>query len=103
MSQAFVKVRLKFNGNGEAPKETAVVNMQSIPRVGEYLVSGNAGMCQVLRVVHTPETPTQDVVLVLGPPPPDFVFNTNGVRVGVKDACEVGAGTANERLFSEKH
>ena len=103
MFQAFLKVRLKFNGNGEAPKKSAVVNMQSIPRVGEYLASGSAGTCQVLRVVHTPETPAQDVVVVLSPPPPDLVYNTSGVRVGVKDACEVGAGTASERLLSEKH
>src|SRR5580765_7912774 len=103
MFQAFLKVRLKFNGNGEAPKESAVVNMQSIPRVGEYLASGNAGTCQVLRVVHTPETPAQDVVVVLSPPPPDFVFNTNGVRVGVKDACEVGAGTASETPVQREH
>ena len=70
-----MKVRLKFSGNGEAPKESAVLNMESIPRVGEYLVSGDADMCQVLRVIHTPGLTTQDVVLVLSPEtkawPPD--------------------------------
>ena len=61
-----MKVRLNFN-NIDLPKKSIVVNMQSVPRVGESLVSGTAGMCEVLKVVHTPETSEQDVVLELGP------------------------------------
>ena len=61
-----VKVRLKFNDTVENRSE-AVVNMQSIPRVGEFLVSGGSGMRQILQVVHTPEIRDQDVIVELVP------------------------------------
>ena len=61
-----MKVRLNFNNTGE-PKNSVTVNMESLPRVGESLVSGTAGMCEVLKVIHTPETSEQDVVVELGP------------------------------------
>jgi hypothetical protein len=59
-----MKVRLDFSKN---PKQKPVfIAMESLPRVGEWLVSGTYGTCEVLKVLHTPDESTQDVVLVLG-------------------------------------
>jgi hypothetical protein len=59
-----MKVRLDFS---QDPKRGPVfLEMESIPRGGEFLVSGTYGTCGVLKVLYTPDEPTQDVVLVLG-------------------------------------
>jgi hypothetical protein len=60
-----VKVRLDFDKSTSSNKQV-VVEMKFLPRVGELLVSGNEGTCEVLKVIHTPETAEQDVVLQLG-------------------------------------
>jgi len=61
-----MKVRLKFKNDG-GPKEPVVVDMKTVPRVGESLVSGTWGVCEVMKVVHTPAASEQDVILELGP------------------------------------
>jgi hypothetical protein len=59
-----MRVRLDFSGNPE--KKPVMLNMDSIPRVGEFLVSGTHGTCEILKVLYTLEAAEHDVVLVLG-------------------------------------
>ena len=53
--KAVMKVRFNFK-NGDGPKKLVVVDMKTIPRVGESLVSGTWGVCEVMKVLHTPES-----------------------------------------------
>ena len=53
-------------GDGKA-RQPVYVEMQLIPRVGEFLVNGKDGAREVLRVTHTPEETEQSVVIELGP------------------------------------
>ncbi len=48
-------------------RKPAFVDMQSIPHVGEFLVSGKHGACEVLKVVHTRKAAEQALVIELGP------------------------------------
>lgn len=61
-----MKVRLQFSV-GHGPKEPVVVEMKTIPRTGESLVSGAWGTCVVSKVMHTPDTSEQDVILEVVP------------------------------------
>ena len=61
-----MKVRLDFTDTARRSKPV-FVDMESIPRVGEFLVSGTYGTCAVLKVVYTPEAAEQGVILVIGP------------------------------------
>ena len=65
-----MKVRLNFRA-GNGPKKPIVVEMKTIPRVGESLASGTWGVREVIKVLHTPDTSEQDVVVDLGPPTSD--------------------------------
>jgi hypothetical protein len=60
-----MRVRLEFPDAAER-HEPSFVDMQSIPRVGEFLVSGNSGAQEVLKVTHTPESREQAVIIELG-------------------------------------
>ena len=62
-----MRVRLNFRGGNE-PKKPIVVEMITIPRVGESLANGTRGVCEMIKVVHTPDASEQDVVIELGPP-----------------------------------
>ena len=59
-----MRVRLRYEGR-EAGKQPAVVDMVLIPHPGDFLVGGRAGRSEVIKVVHTPGDPEQDVILEL--------------------------------------
>ena len=58
-----MKVRLVFRGAPEHLKD--LVEMDWVPRVGE-LLQVKDGECEVLSVLHTPQSEDQAVVLELG-------------------------------------
>lgn len=59
-----MRTRLKFEGR-QAGKQPSVVDMVLIPHPGDFLVSGRAGRSEVIKVIHTPGDPEQDVILEL--------------------------------------
>jgi len=61
-----VKVRLVFSASKQRER-SSVVDMQSVPRTGELLVSGRSGVREVIKVIHTPGTTDQEVIVELGP------------------------------------
>ena len=59
-----MRVRLRFEGR-EASKQPSVVDRVFIPHAGDFLRSGRVGRSEVIKVVHTPGDPEQDVILEL--------------------------------------
>ncbi len=57
-----MRVRLKFE---EANKQPSMVDMVLIPHPGDFLLSGRTERNEVIKVVHTPGDPEQDVILEL--------------------------------------
>jgi hypothetical protein len=62
-----VKVRLNFSKD---ESQNRVVNMMTLPRIGERLETGDNGTFIVADVIHTPLSEEQQVVLVLLPDGP---------------------------------
>lgn len=46
-------------------KSARYLELKTLPRVGELLETDFCGTCEVVQVVHTPESKEQDAVLVL--------------------------------------
>jgi hypothetical protein len=59
-----MRARLKFEGR-EAGKQPSVVDIVFIPQAGDFLRSGRTARSEVIKVVHTPGAPEQDVILEL--------------------------------------
>jgi hypothetical protein len=59
-----MRVRLKF-GRTKKSGDTRFVEMSKLPRVGEQLVGGTFGPCEVLRVKRTPESKDGDATVFL--------------------------------------
>lgn len=61
-----MKVRFVFSG-GSGRERSSVVDMKSVPRIGELLISGGSVVREVTKVIRTPGTSEQEVVIELGP------------------------------------
>ena len=59
-----MRVRLKFGGPKKSG-DTRFVEMSKLPRVGEQLVSGTFGTCEVMRVMKTPDSEDGDATVFL--------------------------------------
>jgi hypothetical protein len=59
-----MRVRLKF-GAAERRGDTRFVEMAKLPRVGEQLVSGTFGTCEVVQVLRTPDSDDGDATVIL--------------------------------------
>jgi hypothetical protein len=59
-----MRVRLKFDGSQKSG-DTRFAEMSKLPRVGEQLVSGTFGTCEVVRVLKTPESKEGDATVFL--------------------------------------
>jgi len=57
-------VQLKYAGVKKSG-DTRFVEMSKLPRVGEQLVSGTYGTCEVVRVQRTPESKDGDATVFL--------------------------------------
>ena len=58
-----MKVRLQvLNGADDGRR---VLELRTLPRVGELLESASYGTCEVVKVVHTPEVEEHEATIVL--------------------------------------
>ena len=59
-----MRVRLKYAGLKKTG-DTRFVEMSTLPRVGQQLVSGTYGTCEVVRVMKTPASKNGDATVFL--------------------------------------
>lgn len=57
-----MKVRVDLEGQRGSNR---YLDIKFLPRVGELLETDWCGACEVIQVVHTPESKDQDAVLIL--------------------------------------
>ena len=62
-----MKVRLNLEGEDQQ-QEPGAVEMDWVPRVGEFLELEDEGTCEVTQVLHTPQSAEQAVILKLRKP-----------------------------------
>lgn len=60
-----MKVRVELAGVSHQDKNR-FLEIKFLPRVGEFVETDFCGPCEVLQVVHTPNSADQDAVLTLG-------------------------------------
>ena len=58
-----MKVRVEIKNSAHTHRR--ILEMNFLPRVGEFLETGSDGSCEVIQVLHTPESKEQAAVLVL--------------------------------------
>lgn len=59
-----MNLRVEFKELGQQGA-TKFITVKFIPGVGEFLETDTHGSCEVLQVIHTPESKEQDAILIL--------------------------------------